>query len=292
MFFVNFHYGSVSIHARRPPQILSGNGDSASPALAEVQPAVLAQDVRGYHVLFVTHGFNVTYAEGVRSLARFAASLKLPPSVKVVPVLWPGDFYVRGINYPIASIAAMESGQGLAALCNSVLTGRALSYSFMSHSLGARVVLEAVAGLAGRARMLCITAGAVNDDCLSPKGEYARVAAKVDHIYNLASFEDQVLKLAYPVGDLIGQLFTSDHGAFQQALGRRGPNPSALPPTDPHQIPDAQDYDHGNYLASSVAAPPVPAAPPTLDSTNKWLRVSAFVSQAYSTSIAPWPPPP
>jgi hypothetical protein len=291
MYFVNFHYGSVSIHARRPPQILSGNGDAAAPALIEVQAAELAQDVRGKHVLFVTHGFNVTYAEGVRSLARFAASLALPPNVKVVPVLWPGDFYVRGINYPIASVAAIDSGRGLAALCNGALAGKALGFSFMSHSLGARVVLEAVAGLAGRARMLCITAGAVNDDCLSPGGEYAAVAAKADHIYNLASLEDEVLRLAYPVGNLIGWIFAPHHGAFQQALGRGGPRPPALPPTDPHQIPDVQAYDHGNYLASSQTHAPVPAPPPTLDDTNKWQRVSAFVSQAYTAAIAPWPPP-
>jgi alpha/beta hydrolase family protein DUF900 len=290
MYFVNFHYSAVSIHARTPPQILSGNGDQADPALAEVQLAELAGKARGKHVFFITHGFNVSYAEGVRSLARFAARLAMPDGIMVVGVLWPGDFYIPAVNYPAASVPAMESGQSLGDICNSTFGG-ALSLSFFSHSLGARVVLEAVKRLKSRkAHMLCISAGAVNDDCLT--GEYATVAGNATTLYNLASAKDTVLQIAFPVGDLIGQLFVHDHGAFQEALGRHGPNPAAPSPTDPHQIPDVQGYNHGNYLASSAPVPAAPAKPDDpLDNTLKWHRVCDFVGQAYNAALQPWPGP-
>jgi esterase/lipase superfamily enzyme len=157
MYFVNFHYSAVSIHARIPAQILSGDGDQSDPRLAEVQLAELAQKAQGRHVFFITHGFNVSYAEGARSLARFAKRLALPDGVLVVGVLWPGDFYIPVVNYPAASVPAMEAGAALGDMCNKAFGG-ALSLSFFSHSLGARVVLEAVKALSGRkARMLTST---------------------------------------------------------------------------------------------------------------------------------------
>jgi len=290
MFFVNFHYSAVSIHARVPAQILSGNGDQPDPRMAEVNVAVLANAARGKHVFFITHGFNVSYADGVRSLARFAARLALPENVLVVGVLWPGDFYIPVVNYPAASVPAMESGAALGDLCNKQFAG-ALSLSFFSHSLGARVVLEAVKALKNRkAHMLCISAGAVNDDCLT--GEYKTVVGNTVHTYNLASAKDTVLQIAFPVGDLIGQLFVHDHSLFQEALGRHGPNPPAPSPTDPHQIPDVQGYDHGNYLASSAPAPVPPTNPnDPLDNALKWHRVCDFVGQAYNAALRPWPAP-
>jgi hypothetical protein len=287
-YFVNFHYDSVSIHARNPPVILYGDGDAADPAFRPASAAELGIAARGKNVLFVTHGFNVPYINGVRSLGRLVSRIAPGSDALVVAVLWPGDFYVPAVNYPQASVPAMESGQGLAALCNASLGG-ALSLSFASHSLGARVVLEAVKGLKGRARMLCVTAGAVNDDCLT--GEYAMVPKKTDAVYTLASVNDWVLQIAYPAGDLIGQLFTSDHGAFQEALGRHGPQPRAPAPVTPWQIPDTQDYGHLDYMPSSEKTfPPAPAAPP-LSGDNRWTRVGDFIAEAFKAATMSWPNP-
>jgi hypothetical protein len=288
MYFLNYHYGSVSIHARKEAQILVGDGDAANPALRETIPAEFINDARAHHVLFITHGFNVSYAEGARSLGRLGKALAQPENVLVVGVLWPGDFYIPAVNYPAASIPAMESGQALAALCNASLRG-ASSLSFVSHSLGARVVLEAVAGLTNRkARFLCVTAGAVNDDCLTT--EYARAVTNTEpnSVYTMASVNDEVLRLAYPVGDLIGQLLADDHGLFQEALGRHGPNPAA--PAYPLQIPGRQGYGHHNYLPSSAQTLPAPSPDPLADQ-NKWVRVRDFIVQAYGGKPNAWPPP-
>jgi hypothetical protein len=287
MYFVNFHYGSVSLHARTPPQILRGNGDLPDPAMWEVPLAELVQKTAGRHVLFLTHGFNVSYAEGARSLARLAGALPFGDQVMIVPVLWPGDFYVPAVNYPAASVGAIGAGQALGDLCNAWLA-KATTLSFVSHSLGARVVLEAVGRLKGRrARMLCVTAGAVNDDCLTT--EYADAVTNAEHVYTVASAKDRVLQLAYPVGDLIGQIFTPDHGLYQEALGRHGPSPAA--PVYPQQIPCDQDYDHGNYLPSSKPNVPPPASADPLDKANKWKRVRDFIQQAYGGAPQAWPVP-
>lgn len=285
MYFINFHYGSVSIRARRPAQILFGNGDAANPVLREVQLFELASAVKAKHVLFVTHGFNVSYAEGARSLARLAANLQLGANVLVIGVLWPGDFFIPAINYPEAAVPAIEAGQTLGDLCNASLNGAA-SVSFVSHSLGARVVLEAVERLNGRkARMLCLAAGAVNDDCLTV--EYAAAPAKTLATYTLASVNDRVLQLAFPIGDLIGEILVDDHSPFHEALGRHGPRPAAPPPADPIQIPDSQDYGHHNYLPPSTSTYSPPAAPPPLTDCNKWLQVRDFIERAFDDSAGP-----
>ena len=75
----------------------------------------------------------------------------------------------------------MQSGDRLAAWLNQNLTGAA-SVSFVSHSLGARVILQAIKGLASsfRVRRLLLMAGAIDSNCLGE--EYAKAAARVEKI--------------------------------------------------------------------------------------------------------------
>ena len=236
--------------------------------------------VKGKNVLLATHGFNVGYVDGLRSLGRLESLLAPTPSEFVFGVLWPGDWIIPAINYPLEESIATHAGQLLGQFCNDWLAG-AQSISFSSHSLGARVVLEAVATLNRKARNICIMAGAIGADCLT--AEYQPAAANCDRVVTLSSMEDMVLALAYPPGDLIADILDDDHKPFERALGREGPDQPLGLPSAAEQIPDASDYGHGDYLPPSDVTAQVP------DPTAKWTPVVDFVARDFRNATLSWP---
>src|SRR5437763_1366862 len=148
------------------PILLAGDSAGDPPMMTAPDPRTLGPLAFGKDVLIATHGFNVSYTDGVRSLGRLETVMAMGPTELFIAALWPGDWIVPVINYPFETPVATRSGALLGAWCNRWLTG-ARSLSFVSHSLGARVVMEAVKALARPARICCVTAGAVNADCLT-----------------------------------------------------------------------------------------------------------------------------
>ena len=132
----------------------------------------------------------------------------------------------------------------------------------MSHSLGARMVLQALNGMDRRVRRLILMAAAIEDNCLV--NEYREAAAKASEIYVLASRSDAVLELAFPVGNLVGEILMRGHPYSRIALGRDGPSrPIPLAQRGGvWQIPDGWNYGHLDYLPSQSIGPefepPVP----------------------------------
>src|SRR5579862_8964951 len=106
-----------------------------------LDPAQLLKDIRGQHVLIGTHGYNVNRADGIGCLSNWEGLLQLPPSSIFVALLWPGDsVWAHGLDYPDEPKVADEAG-ALAAKYLGLTFGDVASLSFVSHSLGARVVL-------------------------------------------------------------------------------------------------------------------------------------------------------
>jgi Alpha/beta hydrolase of unknown function (DUF900) len=262
------------------PQVFSGDGDVSQPTLAMVAAEKLAANAAGKKILFGVHGFNVSRDEGIRALARLEPALALSSSELFIGILWPGDFWLPVVNYPFEGAHAMDSGRKLADFCNRKLSG-AFSLSFLSHSLGVRVVLEAVKYLDRKAEDICLTAAAINRDCLT--GGYAKAAANAGAVSLLASRSDLVLKLAFPIGDPIADVLQDDHTPFQPALGYNGPSPVG-PAIAPWQIPDEADYDHGNYLPPSS-----PAVTAAQRRDKKWPRAAAFMARAFRGQTQTWP---
>lgn len=264
------------------PRVLEDDGTTEAASFRLIDFALLSTMAAGRNVVFVAHGFNVSMSEGARSLRRLEAHLELPASTLFFGVLWPGDYWLPVVNYPFEGDVAMDCGRRLATFCAEWLSG-AQSYAFLSHSLGARVVLEAAQCLSRRVKLLCLAAGAVNRDCLS--GEYAGADANSDDIQLLASRSDLVLKLAYPLGDPIADLLHQDHALFTPALGYNGPPTPALEPiTPPWQIADAADYGHSDYFPpSDFSANDAVAAP------AKWLRSAQFMARALRGRLQDWP---
>ncbi len=264
------------------PAVLRGDGMASPLALTPVSSAELARLTAGKNVIFATHGFNVSLEYGARSLGQLELQLGLAASDVFFAVLWPGDYWLPVVNYPFEGDVAIECGKRLAQFCASAIAG-SQSLSFVSHSLGARVVLEAVKNLNRRARVVCLTAAAVNRDCLA--SEYASAAANSSAIAILASHSDDVLKYAFRIGDPIANLLHDDHRFFEAALGYDGPTVPAQPPIAlPWQIADADDYGHGDYLPPGDVVQSAAAR-----AAAKWDRVAQFMSRAFQGQRQTWP---
>lgn len=261
-------------------RILRGDPFASNPPMMQaVDWAGLDLIFAGRDVALITHGFNVGYVSGMRSLARLEQTLGLAPQSLFVGVLWPGDWVVPAINYPFAVDVARQSGAKLGAFCNAWL-GKARSVSLVSHSLGARVILEAAQILERPPRLICLTAGAVNDDCLST--EYQAAAARAKGVQTLGSRCDKVLSLAYPAGDIIAEILHDDHTPFQRALGRAGPRAPWPVTVAPTEIPDAEDFGHGDYLPPDDLQ--LPAVP-----NPHWMIAAGFMRRALQGAAPVWP---
>jgi hypothetical protein len=240
----------------------------------------LQKFVRNEDVVVATHGFNVNRADGRTALSCWENLLSVPHTTAYLAVLWPGDSaWIPAIDYPIEGNEAIASGNLLATFILKNLSGAA-SVSFASHSLGARVVLQAIRGICAnlRVRNLLLMAGAIDDTCLTD--EYRDAAAAVDKISVLASFHDEVLALAFPGGNLLSGIVTRGSPYWHAALGREGPQTTAGTTVQSGwQIPDAWQYGHHNYLPTAAGAAPMPvpetvpdlmAAVPACAPLNGW----------------------
>ena len=279
----------VNLRASANGGIAAPNASAWDDGALPLSAAEFANRVAGRDVLFATHGFNVDQQDGIAALSLWSQRCELPDNYLFVGVLWPGDSkYVPVIDYPFEGDEAITCGQRLAEYLNANAT-RAESVSFVSHSLGARTILEAVKRLDTNPRRVILMAGAIEDDCLAR--EYADAAAKAAEIYVLASRSDDVLKLAFPAGNLLGEILMHGHPYSRTALGREGPArpvPSNLQ-VAAWQIPDGWDFGHGDYLPSGkiAAAFPLPVAVPGPDTgvpVDEHAAASAGWKPAWSAS--------
>ena len=271
-YFLNFRAGGVGGPVV-DPYLLSGDGTVNPATLTVVDWAQVPSILAGKNILFVAHGFNVSYQAGATTLGLLERYLALQPPSLFVGVLWPGDCWIPLVDYPFEGDVAMDCGRRLGAFCNS-WCARAQSLFFVSHSLGVRVVLEAMAHLDRPGVRACLTAGAINRDCL--EAEYADVLSRTTSISGLSSRSDDVLKIAFTIGDPFADLLHDDHTPFQPALGYGGPaTPAPSAVAWPWQISDGDDYGHGDYLPASGKA--------------KWQRVADFIKCAYLRQAQTWP---
>lgn len=260
---LNFRSWPIAGSVIDPYMVRSEPGEPS--VIRRVSSATAGSLCNGKDLLFAVHGFNVRQKRALNSFAVLNHALALGDTSVLIGVLWPGDWWIPAVNYPFEGEDAMDCGRRLAAYCTRHLAG-ARSISFLSHSLGARLVLEAAQYLPRRVNMVCLTAGAINRGCL--EAGYAMAAKNIDRIYVLASHDDVVLKLAFPVGDPISNVLHDDHDFFERALGYDGPSAgSASLVRAPWQIPDDYDYDHGSYLPS--------------DDPDRWPKVAEYVRRAF-----------
>jgi hypothetical protein len=280
-YFVNLRagpYGSVC-----DPYVLEGDGTATPPAMTSVFRNALPILAKGKDVLLAAHGFNVSYENGLCSLGHLEAALNMRRNELFLGVLWPGDWVIPAINYPFEYKIASHGGALLGGFCNRWLAS-ARSISFLSHSLGARVVLEAIKASVLPIRRACITAGAISADCLTVG--YKGATKNCGEIRTLSSMMDLVLEFAYPPGDLMADILDPDHAPFEPALGRGGPIAPHGPTVLPSEIADSPPYGH--YDHSDYFPPSIPTLPPA-HPNDKWRRAVAFMASAFRGQAPTWP---
>jgi len=233
---------------------------------APLSSNALQSFIQGKDVLIATHGYNVNRNAGIQTLSMWRQLLCLPDKVVFIGVLWPGDSEsFHALSYPVEPAHAMAAGTMLGKFVEDSFRSAA-SISFVSHSLGACVILEAIKTMTRNVRRAILMAGAVDDRCLTR--EFACVQNKVDVISVLASQEDEVLRWAFPAGDLLAEIFDHDHPWWESALGRFGPASSPSHYQPPCQIPKDWNYGHGDYLRTDPPAPACISPPTYLDKSN------------------------
>ena len=209
---------------------------------------------RGRNILLGTHGFNVNRQNGIDSLSLWETKLQLGTAL-FIGVLWPGDAKLPiFIDYPCEGDEAIRSAKLLAPFLDKNFVDVA-SISFVSHSLGARMVLETIAQMNRNrvVRRLILMAGAIEDNCLT--SEYQNSADKVESISVLASRGDWVLKFAFPPGNLVRGIISPGHPYWSAALGREGPVSVRNNIAADWQMPDAWGYGHLDYLRKQPGPP-------------------------------------
>lgn len=286
--YLNLRQQMVGGYVLEQPYMLQGNAVADLNSLAAVDWSSIPQLISGRNVIFIVHGFNVDFAAGARMNDRLGPLLNLQDGDVAVGVLWPGDSFIPVIDYPFEGNVAITAGNAIAVFCRAYLAS-ARSFSFASHSLGARVVLQALLGLDRPARSVTLLAAAINQSCLI--AEYRAAARNTTTLSMLASKGDNVLKLAFPLGDPFADILHDDHPALEPALGYAGPSAAeaalldgawqlAFPATPP-----SVDYDHGSYMPPSAAvAPPAGAGPPP-----SYIPVAQYIANAFYGRPQSWP---
>ena len=224
---------------------------------ATVSVTQLQAAIQGRHVLIGTHGFKNSRWEGIDHLSNWATLLQFSQPAVFVGLLWPGDsVWAHGLDYPDEPKVANDAGWMIGPFLDQTFAGAA-SISFASHSLGARVVLATISHMNRRTRRAILMAGAIDNNCFNT--EFAGQTGQIDKISVLASTKDDVLELAFPLGNLIGGIIAEGHPWFHTSLGRSGPA-EVMPDNflQPFQIPSNWGYGHGNYLQIDGATPLAP----------------------------------
>lgn len=257
-------------------------------------------------VCFIVHGFNVDrdhgyagYGAMAQELLGLGPVLNLPPvsgADLVIPILWPGDWYLPAINYPFEMGDVRETGRRFGAFLRGP-AAQAESFAFVSHSLGARVVLETItqAVLSGPPpqatfELAILSAPAADQDELD-NPRYRAGVKVLERIMVVSSPDDEVLGFAYPAGNIIEAALWRGEKARARALGRHGPK--ALKPDSPareklrwFQIAEGPKDPclHGDYFPA-----------PWAGAARAWNRqrkaFGQFLHQALGPGFRPaWPP--
>lgn len=237
-----------------PGRVVNPAGLSDPAATAEF----LAVQLR---VVFLVHGFNVSRPSGQEKLAAFANRLTFDEDRALVAITWSGDSSIGPVSYPFEGNNADDTGAELAAFIQRTFAP-GTELSFVSHSLGARVVFETLKGLSGDRYpigQVCVMAAAIDDFSVSEPQVYSQQVTSAERVAVLASERDNVLRWAYPLGDLLQSFIFFWKDVSGLALGYHGPRPGRFDPIPPNvkhvQIPTNCGVDHGDYLFAGVPGP-------------------------------------
>ncbi len=185
------------------------------------------------------HGYNRTEDQVVQEYVPFSAAL----NQECIAYSWPGGCH------PLDFVPAVGRA-GLAGYrLRDVLSMRQLrvsSENLVTHSLGARVALTALNRGTFRVQKLILMGAAVDWNVFDRGGEFESVPACCESIHVLYSSRDEILKLAFPLGDIGGDC---------HALGLDGTcDPLATPSNIVLHDVSSFIESHGDYLSNPLCS--------------------------------------
>jgi hypothetical protein len=229
-------------------------------------------------IVILIHGYANSQPDACASFQTCIDNLaKLPPPASTtIPApffkfYWPGDTNIRAfseLSYPWEITPAVDSGKRLATFLEGLSGpgGTPVELHLIAHSLGNRVTLEMMKAFSATKNPLVIfrsytlMAAAVPVGFVSDPARLLAACSVPRRTQALCSISDQVLHLAFPLGET-----AAGEGFFPEAVGRFGHPDRAWGKTIP-----MSDYGHGdywkmdttswflaNFLELPVALPPV-----------------------------------
>jgi hypothetical protein len=228
----------------------------------------LEKDTDWRHLLVLVHGFNNPESEAEGKYDRYVDILRpgleksrVAPDA-VAKFHWPGNEAVG--PFPIFDFAgyhvdlerALQSVGPLAVFLSRLIATRPAErrISFVGHSLGCRLIAEAMcrldmAGIAGPPLAVVSLMAAAMPVALTEAGEpLARASAAAAKVLKAHSRDDWVLSLAFPAGQSLAWAAGIERAAYAEAVGRNG-NPTGFGESLPRE-----GNGHGNYWTDEFAA--------------------------------------
>jgi hypothetical protein len=236
--------------------------DRGGPVACRVAPPPDVLDA-SRHALLLVHGFNNTHDQAAQSYATILGLL-LPklvplsnPPDTILTLQWPGDVAIGPsesldfLGYASDISQALVSAQRLAAFLRDAVarSGGSLRISTIGHSLGCRLILEAMRELIGTAPspfyVVALMAAAVPTDLVdltwSGGADLEPTAELATTLLKFHSFTDPVLGLAFPAGQTLAYAQKIERAEFLEAVGYWG-----APASFGQSISENGDL-HGSY---------------------------------------------
>lgn len=271
----------------------------------------LATDTDWRHVLVLVHGFNNAESEAERKYDGYVEILRpgleksrVAPDA-VAKLHWPGNEAIGPFplfdfaGYPVDVERALQSVLPLAAFFSDLIAaspGYRL-VSFVGHSLGCRLIAEAmcrlnVANRAGPPLAVVSLMAAAVPVALATAGESLAAAPEAARaVLKAHSRSDWVLWLAFPAGQALAWIARIEREAYVEAIGRNG-NPDGFGESLPRKGNGHGDYWTDEYAAAvllvtmdaTLRALPPPFAvvprdvPPVIEIPSRELKVRELPS--------------
>ena len=224
----------------------------------------LERDTAWRHLLILVHGFNNAesvaeekYDHYVDILRPFLEDSRIAPDA-IAKLHWPGNAAVGPFpifdfaGYPVDVGRALQSVGPLAVFLQRLMATRPSTrrISVVGHSLGCRLIVEAMNRLAPGLRLAVVSlmAAAVPVALAEAGQPLANALAAATKMLIAHSRADWVLFLAFPAGQALAAIAGIEQAAYVEAIGRNG-NPVSFGASLPRP-----NNGHGDYWTDEYAA--------------------------------------
>lgn len=209
--------------AALPSISFRGPGNTVTPPAMRPPPSLTASS----HAVLLVHGYN-NDEPGAAASYRAFTDLAAIPGAHFVGVQWPGDNWSNFLYYMRSIAQARASGAVLAQVLRQAATARrGLRVDIVAHSMGCRLVLEALALLltdwppdlqVGRVVLMAAAVPVFLLESAGPPTLAATFTSGRSRYLSLYSRDDNVLSKAFRIGQTLAP---GPEGRFPVALGAR-----------------------------------------------------------------------